>query len=286
MATHTTTRAIPEIPLPAGDLIPVLGMGTWGLGEGKHPRQEEIHAIQKAIDLGMTLIDTAEMYGGGATEELVGEAIRGRRDDVFLVTKVLPDDATTYGTVDACERSLRRLGTDRIDMYLLHWRGSVPLENTVDAFERLRRAGKIRHWGVSNFDVSDMEELMDMPEGSRCQTDQVLYNLTRRGIDYDLQPWCLEHRIPIMAYSPIEQGRLLDHPVLQKISRCHGITPAQVALAWILRHENLTTIPKASSARHAVENCAALNVRLTGRDLAELNDAFPPPTYKIPLEVI
>jgi diketogulonate reductase-like aldo/keto reductase len=286
MATNLTRKAIPTVNLPSGEAIPVLGQGTWGMGEERRLRGEEILALQLGIDLGMTLIDTAEMYGEGAGEELVGEAIRGRRKEVFLVSKVLPDNATTHGTVEACERSLRRLKTDYLDMYLLHWRGPIPLENTVEAFGRLVRAGKIRYWGVSNFDVADMEELMDISGGSRCQTDQVLYNLTRRGIEYDLIPWCIERDMPIMAYSPIEQGRLLNNSTVRRVAMRHHATPAQVSLAWVLRVEDVNTIPKASTREHVHENHAALNVTLSEEDLAELDAAFPPPTHKAPLEVI
>src|SRR6266850_1113017 len=286
MATNTTTGTVPTIQLPAGQPIPVLGQGTWGMGEGKHSQGEEMLAIQLGIDLGLTLIDTAEMYGSGAAEKLIGETIRGRRKEVFLVSKVLPQNATTYGMVEACERSLRRLQTDYLDMYLLHWRGPVPLENTVDAFGRLGRSGKIRYWGVSNFDVADMDELMAVPEGYRCQTDQVLYNLSRRGIEYDLLPWCLQRHLVIMAYSPIEQGRLLKHPALQKVASRHDATPAQVALAWVLRQKNVNTIPKAATRSHVMENYAALKLTLTAEDLGELDRAFPPPTQKVPLEVI
>ena len=285
MAKHPP-RAIPTINLPSREPIPVLGMGTWGMGEHRNRRQEEIKAILTGISLGMTLIDTAEMYGGGATEELIGQALLGRRDEVFLVSKVLPENATTRGTIEACERSLRRLNTDRIDLYLLHWRGSVSLEKTIDAFERLAADGKIRYWGVSNFDVEDMEELLDLREGTKCQTNQVLYNPGRRGIEHDLLPWCIDRHIPVMAYTPIEQGRLLNHSALRKTAARHGVSPAQVALAWVLRNENVMTIPKASTLEHLVENREAVKVTLTREDLAELDKAFPPPARKIPLELL
>ena len=286
MATKSTTKAIPTVNLPAGIPIPVLGQGTWTMGERKHSRREEILALQRGIDLGMTLIDTAEMYGDGATEELVAEAIQGRRKEVILVSKVLATNATTRGTIEACERSLRRLKTDHIDLYLLHWRESVPLENTVAAFEKLVRAGKIRFWGVSNFDVSDMEELMAIPEGSLCQTNQVLYNLSRRGIEYDLLTWCRERKMPIMAYSPIEQGRLLEDGAVQRVAKRHNATPVQIALAWVLREKDINTIPKAGTTQHVEENRAALNVTLTKEDLAELDKTFPAPKKKVPLELI
>jgi diketogulonate reductase-like aldo/keto reductase len=278
--------AIRTTRLPSGEAVPVLGQGTWHLGETTARRMEEIAALRLGIDLGMTLIDTAEMYNGGATEELVGAAIVGRRPEVFLVTKVLPEHATVDGTIAACEGSLRRLDTEVIDLYLLHWRGSVPLEETLEAFAALAEVGKIRYWGVSNFDVADMEELVSLPGGDDVAADQVLYNLTRRGIEWDLLPWCQERRIPVMAYSPIEQGRLLRHPELRRVAARHNATPAQVALAWVLRVEGVIAIPRAGTQAHVRENRAALDIRLTGEDLAELDRAFPPPTGKRPLEMI
>jgi diketogulonate reductase-like aldo/keto reductase len=272
--------------LPEGEAVPVLGQGTWYLGEGLRPRADEIAALRLGIDLGMFLIDTAEMYGDGAAEELVGEAIAGRRDEVFLVSKVLPHNATRNGTVAACDRSLERLRTDQIDLYLLHWRGSVPLTETLAGFEGLIRAGKIRYWGVSNFDVDDLRELRSTKGGAAAATDQVLYNLNRRGIEWDLLPWRRELGMPIMAYSPVEQGRLLRHPVLQEVAARHGATAAQVALAWVLRHSDMIAIPKAGNPRHVQENRAALDIRLSDRDLAELDGAFPPPAGPRPLEMI
>jgi diketogulonate reductase-like aldo/keto reductase len=239
-----------------------------------------------ALDLGMSVIDTAEMYGNGAAEELVGRALAARRNEAFLVTKVLPHHATLRGTVAACEGSLRRLGTDSIDLYLLHWRGDAPLTETLEAFESLQRAGKIRHWGVSNLDVADMEDLMRLPGGQQVATDQVLYNLTRRGIEFDLLPWCVGRGIPVMAYSPLEQGRMLDDPVLVRIAADHGASPAQLALAWVLRQPLVLAIPKASSPHHVQECHRALDVRLTSRDLADLDRVHPPPTHKRVLEVI
>ncbi|MDB5763035.1 MAG: oxidoreductase [Herminiimonas sp.] len=272
--------------LPSGDMIPVLGQGTWGMAEKPRNRADEIAALRLGLDLDMTLIDTAEMYADGAAEELVGEAIDGRRDEVVLVSKVLPHNATRHGTIAACERSLRRLGTDRIDLYLLHWRGPIPLAETLEGFDALMRAGKIRHWGVSNFDVADMEELIAPSGGADVATDQVLYNLTRRGIEYDLLPWCGEHKLPLMAYSPIEQGRLLDHPALRIIAEHHNATPAQVALAWVLRQERLVAIPKAGTPHHARENRTALDLVLTQDDFVALDRAFPPPDKPRPLEMI
>jgi diketogulonate reductase-like aldo/keto reductase len=264
----------------------VLGQGTWYLGEDPRRRADEITALRLGIDLGMTLIDTAEMYGGGAAEELVGEAINGRRDEVFLVTKVLPQHASVRGTIAACEGSLDRLKTDRIDLYLLHWRGNVPLEDTLHAFAALVKAGKTRYWGVSNFDVDDMKELVSLAGGDAVATDQVLYNLTRRGIEWDLLPWCRHRGIPVMAYSPIEQGRLLSHPDLRRIADRHHAVPAQVALAWVLQTAGIIAIPRTGTPAHVRENRAALDIRLTDEDLTQLNRAFPPPTSKRPLEML
>src|SRR5581483_2339537 len=281
-----SATAVRTTKLPSGEAVPVLGQGTWGLGEGKHSRDEEIKALRLGLDLGMSLIDTAEMYGDGAAEQLVGDAIHGRRDEVFIVTKVLPQHATRTGTIAACEHSLRRLRSGYIDLYLLHWRESVPLQETLDGFNELLDLGKIRYWGVSNFDVDDMEELLALPTGDQVATDQVLYNLTRRGIEYDLLPWCHERNIPVMAYSPIEQGRMLHHPELKRIAARHKVTPAQVALAWVLRQDGIIAIPRAGLPEHVRENRAALDVHLTDRDFAELDRAFPPPTRKVPLETL
>ncbi|MDB5795305.1 MAG: oxidoreductase [Noviherbaspirillum sp.] len=272
--------------LRSGETIPVLGQGTWHTGENPDKWSNEIAALRTGIGYGMTVIDTAEMYGDGASEELVGEAIDGRRKEVFLVSKVLPHHATRVGTFDACERSLARLGTDYLDLYLLHWRGSIPLEETLAGFADLKGQGKIRYWGVSNFDTADMEELVSLPGGSEVATNQVLYNPTRRGIEYDLLPWCEQRNVPIMAYSPIEQGRLLDEPVLAAVGALHNATPAQVALAWVLRHKRVIAVPKAATPEHVEENRKALDIDLTEMDLLELDRAFPPPTRKVPLEMI
>ncbi|HYH39642.1 MAG TPA: aldo/keto reductase [Azospirillum sp.] len=277
---------VPTTTLPSGETVPVLGQGTWFMGEDDRGRGAEADALRLGLDLGLTLIDTAEMYADGGAEEVVGDALAGRRDGVFLVSKVLPQNASRRGTIAACERSLRRMGTDRIDLYLLHWRGRHPLDETVAAFEDLQAAGKIRHWGVSNLDPRDMEELAGVPGGEACATDQVLYNLTRRGIEFDLQPWCRRRGIPIMAYSPIEQGRMLNHPELRRVAGRHGATPAQVGLAWLLRQEGVIAIPKASSPGHVRENRAALDLRLTEQDLADLDRAFPPPRRAQPLEML
>jgi diketogulonate reductase-like aldo/keto reductase len=280
------TTPLASTRLPSGEAMPSLGQGTWGMAEDARRRKEEVAALRLGIDLGMTLIDTAEMYADGGAEVLVGEAIAGRRDELFLVSKVLPENATKSGTVTACEQSLRRLGTDRLDLYLLHWRGNIPLEETLDAFAALVDAGKIRYWGVSNFDVVDMIELWGITGGADVAADQVLYNLTRRGIEYDLLPWCRKRSIPIMAYSPIEQGRLLGHPALKRVAARHNAKSAQVALAWLLRQDGVVAIPKAANVVHVRENRGALALRLTAQDLAALDRAFPAPTEATPLAML
>ncbi|MFN4087746.1 MAG: aldo/keto reductase [Alphaproteobacteria bacterium] len=280
------SATVRTLALPGGEAVPVLGQGTWGMGENPRRRRTEADALRLGIDLGMTLIDTAEMYADGGAEEVAGQAIAGRRDAVFLVDKVLPSNASRRGTVAACERSLKRLGTDRIDLYLLHWRGGPALAETLEAFEVLRRAGKIRHWGVSNFDMDDMEELTELPGGCAVATNQVLYNLSRRGIEWDLLRWSRCRRVPVMAYSPIEQGRILRDPVLRAVAARHDATPARVALAWLLGREGVLVIPKASDPAHVRDNRAALDVRLTERDLIELDAAFPAPTRKQPLAIL
>jgi len=278
--------AVPTTRLPSGEAVPILGQGTWFMGAERQRRAEEAAALRLGLDLGMTLIDTAEMYAEGGAEEVVADAIAGRRDEVFVVSKVLPQNATRRGTVAACERSLRRLGTDRIDLYLLHWRGGPALAETLEAFEALTRAGKIRHWGVSNFDLSDMTELVGDAGGAAVATNQVLYNLTRRGIEFDLQPWCRRRGIPIMAYSPIEQGRMLGHAGLKAVADRHGATPAQVALAWLLRQDGTIVIPKSANPDHIRQNRAALDLALTDEDLADLDRAFPPPKGPQPLDML
>ena len=273
-------------------VTPPLGMGTWHMAEAASRRTPEIASLRLGLDLGLSLIDTAEMYADGAAETLVGEAIVGRRDDVFLVSKVVPSHATRRGTVAACEASLRRLHTDRLDLYLLHWPGSIPLEQTLEGFSDLLQAGKIRHWGVSNFGVDDLEELLALQpdsavSGDRLATNQVLYNLTRRGIEYDLLPWCQNTLgLPIMAYSPIEQGRVLRNPEVRRIAAQHAASPAQVALAWVLRHAGVVAIPKAGTPDHVREDRAALDLRLTDKDLVALDRAFPPPTRPVPLDML
>ncbi|WP_434774863.1 aldo/keto reductase [Pseudomonas oryzihabitans] len=271
------------VRLPDGTTVPALGQGTWRMGENADLHRQEVSALRQGLDLGLTLIDTAEMYGEGRAEELVGEAIAGRRDEVFLVSKFYPKNATEAGVPLACERSLKRLGTDVIDLYLLHWRGQVPLIETVMALEKLRDEGKIRHWGVSNLDTSDMLELGD----DRCSANQVLYNLEQRGIEHDLLPWCQGQQMPVMAYCPLGQGGdLLRHPTLATLAERHQATPAQIALAWVLRQPGVIAIPKAGDAGHLEENARALDLRLTDDDLALLDGAFPPPQSKTPLAII
>ena len=281
-------RSIRSLALPGGETIPVLGIGTWGMAERRKTRADEIDALRMAVDLGMTVIDTAEMYASGGAEELVAEALGARRSEIFLVSKVMPQHATKRGTISSCEASLRRLKTERLDMYLLHWRGSVPLDETLEGFNALMRDGKIRYWGVSNFDVDDMEELASLTptEGSVAATNQVLYNLTRRGVEYALLPWCQTRGIPIMAYSPLEQGKLASHKTLKAIADRLTATPAQVALAWVLRQPGVLAIPKAAHFERVRENRGALEIELAPEDLAELDVAFPPPTRKTPLEMI
>jgi diketogulonate reductase-like aldo/keto reductase len=274
------------LSLPDGTEVPVLGLGTWGLGEQGTRGVDVVASLRLGLDLGMNLIDTAEMYGDGGAEEVVGEAIEGRRDEVFVVSKVYPHNAGRRKIAASCERSLKRLGTDRIDLYLLHWREDVPLLETVEGFEALRAAGKIRRWGVSNFDVADMEELWHLPGGSACAANQVLYNLTRRGIEAALMPWCRELRVPIMAYSPIEQGKLLTKPALTEIAAARGVSPAQVALAWVLRHDGAIAIPKAANPDHVRDNRAALDLELTAAEATMLDRAFPRPRQKGRLEMI
>ena len=271
----------------AGESVPVLGQGTWQLGDRPERREQEITALQLGIDLGLTLIDTAEMYGDGAAEELVAEAILGRRAQVFLVTKVLPGNAANRKKlVASCERSLRRLRVEHIDLYLLHWRQGENLAVTVETFEELARAGKIRHWGVSNFDLSDLEELNRLPGGDQVASNQVLYNASRRGIEFDLLPAARQRGLNVMAYTPIEQGRILGHPALREVAARHQATPAQVALAWVIRQEGVLAIPRAGTPAHVRDNAGALDIKLTARDLQDIDRAFPPPAKPSPLEMI
>ncbi|MEX2740696.1 aldo/keto reductase [Rhizobium mongolense] len=277
---------IPAITFPNGIEVPALGQGTWNMGERASEAEREIASLKAGIDLGMTLIDTAEMYGEGDSERIVGRAIKGRRDGLFIVTKVYPWNASRRGTIEACERSLSRLGIDQIDLYLLHWRGEHPLADTVEAFEDLKDAGKIRAWGVSNFDIGDIEELLAVPGGRHVAANQVLYNLARRGIEYDLLPWCQEHGVPVIAYSPIEQGRILHNPELIRIAKANQATPAQIALAFLLERDGVIAIPKTSNADRAAENRDCVSLDISDEDWAALDAAFPPPTRKSALEML
>jgi len=274
------TREFPMVTLPGGERVPALGQGTWHMGENRRRADEEAAAVRLGIELGMTLIDTAEMYGNGGAEEMVARAAEGVRDDLFIVSKVYPHNASRAGVIAACERSLERLRTDRIDLYLLHWRGSIPLTETIAGFERLLREGKIRHYGVSNFDRADMAEWAALKGGETVAADQVLYNLSRRGPEWDLLPWCRERGIAIMAYTPLGQGSLLHDRTLAEIAHRRNATPAQVALAWLLRQEGVIVIPKAARLEHVRDNRGALDVALTEEDLAALDRAFPSPKGK------
>ncbi len=267
----------------AGVQVPVVGQGTWRMGEDHRQRTREVAALREGLDLGLSLIDTAEMYGEGGAEQVVGEAIAGRRDEVFLVSKVYPHNASLDGVQAACERSLKRLGCERIDLYLLHWRGRYPLRETVEGFERLREQGKIGAWGVSNFDLDGLLEL-DRPA---CRSNQVLYNLQARGIEYDLLPWQQRADMPLMAYCPLSQaGDLLHAPALREVAERHGVTPAQVALAWTIRQDGVIAIPKAVSSLHLRDNTAAASITLQKDDLALLDAAFPPPRRKQTLQMV
>ena len=271
------------VELRGGTLVSAIGQGTWSMAEDRSRRSDEIAALREGIELGMAVIDTAEKYAGGAVEELVAEAIEGRRDRVFLVSKVLPENASRERLPLACHGSLRRLGTDRLDLYLLHWRGGVPLEETVEALEKLKREGKILRWGVSNFDTDDMEELSSFSE-DRCATNQILYNLSRRGPELGVLPWLAEHRMPVMAYSPVEQGRLLKNVALESVAESLGSSPAQVAMAWLLRRPSLIAIPKAASLVHVRENSKAANLVLPSEHVELLERAFIRPESAVPLE--
>jgi diketogulonate reductase-like aldo/keto reductase len=272
--------------LPSGEKVPALGQGTWNMGDKRSTRAEEIAALQLGLDLGLTLIDTAEMYGEGKSEQLVGEAIAGRRERVFVVSKVYPHNASRKGAIAACERSLKRLRTDRIDLYLLHWRGNIALSETLEAFATLLKGGKIRYFGVSNLDLDDMRELTALPGGEQVATNQLLYNLTRRGIEWDLLPWMRERHIPVMAYSPIEQARLLRNPKLVEFARHNAMTTAQVALSWLLAKPDVIAIPKAGNRSHVKENASALEVSLSAAQLSQLDEAFPPPKKAVPLDML
>ncbi len=276
-----------HVRLPDGTQVPALGQGTWHMGENACSVPAEVDALKLGIDLGMTLIDTAEMYGSGRSEEIVGKAVTGQRSKLFVVTKVYPHNASRRGVLEACAGSLKRLGTDRIDLYLLHWRGSHPLSETVEAFEKLRDAGHIRYWGVSNFDADDMEEIAALPAGHKCATNQVLYNLDTRGIEFDLLPWCRQHHVPIMAYSPVGQaGKLLRSPALAAVAKRHNATPAQIAIAWTMRDRDVISIPKASSSEHVRQNAAAADITLSAEDLAEIDAYHMPPKRKQSLGIL
>ena len=275
-----------HVTLRSGEKIPQLGLGTWHMGERGANRAAEARAITAGIDLGITLIDTAEMYGEGGAEEVVAAATAGRRDNVFIVSKVYPHNASRAGAIAACERSLKRLKTDRIDLYLLHWRGSHPLAETVAAFETLKEGGKIRHWGVSNLDAGDMAELRGVSHGANCASNQVLYHLGQRGVDFELIADSAKHKIVVMAYSPLGQGAILRDATLAKVAKKHDVAPAAIAIAWTMRHPNVVSIPKASNLAHVTENAAAADLVLDAADLAMLDAAFPPPKRKGPLGML
>ena len=276
---HTAT-------LNTGETVPRLGLGTWHMGERSGNRASEAKAVRAALDLGITLIDTAEMYGEGGAEEVLAEATAGRRDGLFIVSKVYPHNASRSGTIAACERSLKRLRTDRIDLYLLHWRGSHPLADTVAGFEKLAADGKIRHWGVSNFDTDDMNELASVPNGRNCASNQVLYHLGSRGIDFDLMSRCARDKVMVMAYSPLGQGAILRNAALAEVAKRRSVTAAAVAIAWTMRHSHVVSIPKAADLRHVEENAAAADLVLDASDLAILDKAFPPPRRKTSLGML
>ncbi|AUQ25437.1 aldo/keto reductase [Dickeya zeae] len=282
---------IKQVVFPDGKTVPAIGQGTWFMGESAQRRRAEVSALQAGIDLGMTLIDTAEMYADGGAEEVVGEALCGRRDQVYLVSKVYPHNAGGERAIAACERSLKRLKTDYIDLYLLHWRGGIPLTDTITAMERLQQAGKIGRWGVSNLDTRDMVELWSCQGGNQCQTNQVLYHLASRGIEYDLLPWCQQRQLPVMAYCPLAQAGqlrhdLLAHPAVVQVARQQALTPAQVLLAWVVRQSGVIAIPKASTLAHVKENAVALDVTLSPEQIAILDEAYPAPRHKQPLDVV
>jgi diketogulonate reductase-like aldo/keto reductase len=279
------------VKLPDGTSLPCIGQGTWYLGENPQLKNQEIKALQLGIELGMTLIDTAEMYGNGGSERIVGEAIKGRRDVVFLVSKVFPHHSGLDKIESACEKSLERLGTDRLDLYLLHWRGNVPLAETIEGMEKLRRDGKILRWGVSNFDTNDMKELWNTVIGKSCVTNQVLYHLGSRGIDYDLLPWQHEHHMPIMAYSPLAQGgslrrQLLNDPTIKEIAEKYNVQPLQIALTWTIRSNQVIAIPKAVQEEHVLANAETATIELSEEDLNRLDEVFPKPTRKMPLDIL
>ncbi|WP_438395581.1 aldo/keto reductase [Caballeronia sp. DA-9] len=274
------------VRLLSGEQIPALGQGTWEMGENSRVRGEEIKALQTGVDSGLTLIDTAEMYGDGDSEKLIAEALGDRREELFIVSKVYPHNGSETGVKAACERSLKRLQTDRIDLYLLHWRGGEDLEGVIAGFESLRAAGKIRHWGVSNFDTDDMIELFALENGNRCAANQILYNVARRGPEFDLLPWMRERSVPAMAYSPVDHLRLPKQSILNDIAAARGVSPMQIALAWVLRQPEVIAIPKASTIEHVVENAAARDITLSEEELSQIDAQFKPPKSKRPLEML
>jgi diketogulonate reductase-like aldo/keto reductase len=280
------TDTMPSVTLPNGETMPAYGQGTWHMGENRRIAADEEAALKLGIELGVTLIDTAEMYGNGVAEEIVARATAGLRDRLFIVSKVLPYNASQKGVIDACERSLKRLKTDRIDLYLLHWRGSVPLPETIAGFARLKKDGKIRHHGVSNFNTEDMKEWVGLSGGEAVAANQILYNLSRRGPEFELIPWCRERAVAIMAYTPLEQGRMLGNRALTEVALRHGRSAAQVALAWLLRQDGMVVIPKATQPEHVRDNRAALDLVLDESDLAALDRAFPPPKGRTSLGML
>jgi diketogulonate reductase-like aldo/keto reductase len=280
------TEQLRHVTLHDGERVPALGQGTWHMGEDRRRAADEAASLRLGIELGMTLIDTAEMYGSGGAEEMIARAAEGVRDGLFIVSKAYPYNASRTGIVAACERSLKRLATDRIDLYLLHWRGSIPLAETLEGFQQLQRDGKIRHYGVSNFDRADIAEWAALKGGDTVAADQVLYNLAHRGPEWDLFPWCREHKVAIMAYTPLGSGRMLGNHALTEIANRRSATPAQIALAWLLREEGTIVIPKASRSEHVRENRGALDVQLTEEDLGALDRAFPPPRGKTALGML
>jgi diketogulonate reductase-like aldo/keto reductase len=284
--SEATLPQLPQVAFPDGATVPALGLGTWKMGEQPKRAVDEAASLALGLDLGMTLVDTAEMYGDGGAEEVVAKAIAARRDRVFVVSKVYPHNAGRKSAVSACERSLRRLRTDQLDLYLLHWRGRIPLGETVEAFERLRAAGKIARWGVSNFDTRDMRELFALREGRHCATNQVLYHLAERGIEWELLPWLRERRIPVMAYSPLGQGGLLRKSKLTAIAKRLEATPAQLALRWLLRTPGIIAIPESTDPAHIRANRAAPALALDAATLREIDAAFPPPEGPTPLGMV
>jgi diketogulonate reductase-like aldo/keto reductase len=274
------------VQLPSGEQIPALGQGTWEMGEKSRARSDEIKALQTGVELGMTLIDTAEMYGDGDSEQLIAEALGDRRNELLIVSKVYPHNGSEAGVKAACERSLKRLQTDRIDLYLLHWRGGEDMEGVIAGFENLKAAGKIRHWGVSNFDIDDMIELFALENGNQCATNQILYNVARRGPEFDLLPWMRERNMPAMAYSPVDHSRLPKQSVLNDIADVRGVSPMQIALAWVLQQPRTVAIPKASTIAHVMENAAAREISLSAEELMQIDAQFKPPKSKRPLEML